>query len=267
MKAESAVIKVSSDYNRFYYDQHNRPLDTTKAKFKKLKASIKEYGWLDGFPMMVKQDGQKLVILDGQHRFESARQLGIPVKYVIEKNIDPRIIAKINEPQSAWTVDDYISSYISYGNEHYKYIKEMQHLTGFPIIMVAGMLHGEIASSGNAASKVKSGSFVVKDYTHILEVDSCCSALENGGCAFSRLRSIISTISRLLRSEVVSKEKLENACLKYGSMITRTSKEDIILLELEKILNYHTPSKKPYAFLCNAAMKKRAEEFMHSKKK
>lgn len=257
---QSAIIKESMEYDSFGYHAHNRPVNTNNKRFKKLKSSMKKYGWLDGFPMMVNEPagfGEDFIILDGQHRFEAAKQLGIPIKYVIEQQRDLDI-AEINAPQEKWSISDYITAYVSQGNKHYAYINQMVAHTKFPQGLVISMLAGEVASNGNQHDRVKRGTFVVKDTQSIKDVLSVCEVLERAGCPFSRKRSVVCTISRILRADVISLQKVVRACSLYGGMLPNHSKEDAMLKSFEDLLNYKQVKKQPYAFLVTEKLRNRS---------
>jgi ParB-like chromosome segregation protein Spo0J len=75
-------IVNTRNYRLFERDSgENRPLDIKKHK--KLMESMKKYGFLEVFPVVVTRNGgDKLIVKDGQHRIAIAEALGLPVYYV-----------------------------------------------------------------------------------------------------------------------------------------------------------------------------------------
>lgn len=72
-------IYVTTDYSAFVKDADNREVRLMTRK--RLLDSMKKYGCMSEFPIVVTEcrDTGKLIIKDGQHRFESAKRLGLPV--------------------------------------------------------------------------------------------------------------------------------------------------------------------------------------------
>ena len=78
-------ILHSSSYDQFVACPFNR--DTKASLLRKIKATMSKYGFLHGYPLHCWQgtgtQKGKLVIKDGQHRFEAAKELGLPIAYII----------------------------------------------------------------------------------------------------------------------------------------------------------------------------------------
>lgn len=111
------TVEISKDYGNFQFSPENRDVDLKKNKAKKLRQSLKDYGWIPSFPMTVTKNGKALTIVDGQHRFSIARELGIPVKYVlVDQEID---ISQINNTQDTWKLRDYLERWKRAGKEPY----------------------------------------------------------------------------------------------------------------------------------------------------
>lgn len=50
-----------------------------------------------------------LEVIDGQHRLEAAKFLGVPVFYIVDNNIGKADIANINSNSKNWSIMDYIN--------------------------------------------------------------------------------------------------------------------------------------------------------------
>ena len=92
-------IKTTNTYSIFNKVIGNRDLD--KNNLQRIKASIKEIGLQ--MPILVNKNNS---IVDGQHRLQAAKELNIPVSYIISKdtaedNIDQLQISK------KWTALDF----------------------------------------------------------------------------------------------------------------------------------------------------------------
>ena len=71
-------IMQTTDYDEFTFFHGNRSIDEKRLKV--LMESIKTYGLIN--PIVV---NQKKEIIDGQHRYQSCRNLSIPVRYNVYK--------------------------------------------------------------------------------------------------------------------------------------------------------------------------------------
>ena len=47
-----AKLESSTLYGQFAFLVGNRPIDTSKSKYKKVRDSMKEDGWIESFPAM-----------------------------------------------------------------------------------------------------------------------------------------------------------------------------------------------------------------------
>ena len=92
----------TTDLAQFKKLEYNREL--TEGHVLKIMDVLSEPDF-DTHPISVTED---LEVIDGQHRLEAAKRLGIPVKYVIDKNFRPEKIITINTCQKGWKPLDYL---------------------------------------------------------------------------------------------------------------------------------------------------------------
>ena len=83
---EKPCLKVTKNYDLFELHPFNRDLHKDAL----LKTSMKENGFMPSSPIHCVRNGNgKLKIIRGHHRFANAKELGLPVWYVIdESNVD-----------------------------------------------------------------------------------------------------------------------------------------------------------------------------------
>jgi len=75
------VIRGTTDYEVFVTDVGTRPLKEKHVK--NLMESMQRFDWVPSYPLICKEQGDKLVLIDGLHRFTAAQRLGMEVKYVV----------------------------------------------------------------------------------------------------------------------------------------------------------------------------------------
>lgn len=86
-------VRGTQEYDAFDFFEDNRQVKIN-AQFRDLLESIKENGLIS--PIIVKPHNGKLFIADGQHRFIILKQLGLPVEYYVNDNIDLSAIISAN---------------------------------------------------------------------------------------------------------------------------------------------------------------------------
>lgn len=158
-KTEPA-IQSTTDYSVFTRVEGNRPIK--RGHVRNLIESIKEQNLLPSKPIIVTKD---MGIIDGQHRLEAAKILGLPISYIVADNgVNDLSIPMLNDKQYPWTTEDYVRYFVIH-DENENYIKlrkyhEDYHL-GYPI--VADLLRRFSVARGGAGLRngIRDGSFKV----------------------------------------------------------------------------------------------------------
>ena len=107
------AIQATRDYEQFAYLRENR--DVSQKAVSRLIKSIETEDLSYCFPILVtsgdKSFKDKFVILDGQHRFEALKALGLPIYYIITpKAICAQDIIMANANTKKWTRADIVKS-------------------------------------------------------------------------------------------------------------------------------------------------------------
>lgn len=137
-------IYETVDYDLFKKMDGNREVD----KINKLKTSMKKHGFLT-IPVVINKDNE---IGDGQHRFAAGSDLGLPIKFCVEPNIDLEETYDINNCQKNWSQSDKVHSQAALGNDDYKRFEELRNTFGksFQVIFTAmgcGLTGGGFSSA------------------------------------------------------------------------------------------------------------------------
>lgn len=104
----------TQDYEIFKHYNCNRKID--KKLVKKIVLSIKKNNLLEFRPILV---NEKYEVIDGQHRLEAARILGVPIYYTINNQATDQDLILLNNVQKPWTLDDYLNYWCSKGKREY----------------------------------------------------------------------------------------------------------------------------------------------------
>lgn len=126
MKQKQVIINTSTNYEQFKLYLFNRVVNESLVK--RIMESIKKIGWMDAKPILVAKD---LAIIDGQHRYEACKRLGLPIYYVITK-VDPQTaIIELNANQVNWKLSDYIQSWAESGVKCYVALRDYENTHKF----------------------------------------------------------------------------------------------------------------------------------------
>lgn len=107
-------ISKTTNYEMFKGLAYNRPIK--KAHVRELKIAIETRNKLSLHPIVVSKN---MEVIDGQHRLEAAKELGVPVYYVIDNDESPETIIALNTNNRTWVTDDYLNYYVERGVEDY----------------------------------------------------------------------------------------------------------------------------------------------------
>lgn len=108
----SNQVHTTTDYHLF------RPIDGNRTKnalhLKRLRLSMSE-NYL--FTIIIVND--RYEIIDGQHRFEIIKELGLPLHYVICSGYGLKQVHILNQNSKTWNSDDYLEGYCDLGYDDY----------------------------------------------------------------------------------------------------------------------------------------------------
>ena len=159
-------VRKTNDYSLFKPLVGNRVVN--KLHVKRLKDSFEKTYLLN--PIIV---NDKYEIIDGQHRFQSARELGKPVNFIVAPGYGLREVQVLNENMKNWRKEDYLNAYCDLGHPEYLRFKGFMELfPDFSISICEALLKNlsNTASSMNSRSKEliseanKNGTFLIKDF-------------------------------------------------------------------------------------------------------
>ncbi len=117
----NTVIQTTTDYDKFKLLDANRTV--SKRHVQELIVSFKQHPELVEKQPIIVNDA--FGVVDGQHRLEACRALGIPVAYVVAASAKISEAQLLNAMQRPWVIHDFLHSYATNGNGIYQ---EVEHL-------------------------------------------------------------------------------------------------------------------------------------------
>lgn len=253
-------IQTTSNYSLFIANPKQRKF--TPPHVRKIMRKIKANGFPPSMAISVfKRSDGKLGINTGHHRLAAAKELGIPVLYIVEHEWSTKELVDEGTTSKNWGCVAAVSSYAKDGNKDYIILLEYT-ARGIPQRYAASMLRGEHAASGNASQFVNDGTFRVKTRKHIDEVLSVVDALKDRADEATSM-TFISAISALTRVAAFSPETMIRKIEILGGRIEKAKTRDQMLDQLEEIYNYQNRNKEPLAFKAKEALKAGQIAFNH----
>lgn len=166
-------IYTTYEYDRFRFLNSNR--DISPSNQKKLLKSLKRNNVFGASTIIVKEhkDG-KLYIYEGQHRYQALKELGKPIDYIINQDLEEEDISLINTASENWVLKDYLKQYLSNpeGKNYDSYVRFnkiwMTYGTNDDGIDVAGfnfanLLYIIYGFTGGVNKKFKEGDLVITE--------------------------------------------------------------------------------------------------------
>jgi hypothetical protein len=111
------MIKQTNDLSIFKIRDDNRKNGINEHHVNVIIGKITERNLLSINPILVNNN---MEVLNGQHRLEAAKRLGIPIYYIIMNESNPKDIIHLNFSKS-WESGDYLHFYCQ--NNYQEYIK------------------------------------------------------------------------------------------------------------------------------------------------
>jgi hypothetical protein len=248
MKTRTPSIQSSSNYSEFLFKVGNRPIDTSLGKYKKLRDSMKKHGWIPSFPATVNMKNGKRFVIDGQNRVTAAKELGLPVFYVIVE--DKYKISEIAESFRPWSSNDFSASHAANGERSFVCLEQFRRHHNISSTKAAGLIMAKQKlasdSSGGAASMVKSGDFefTQEGAKYAESVLSVCDHLPR---PLRRNRGANAAIARILLLPEVCHSTMSQKLLANEKLVKPKSSVEEYVQMFEVVYNKRNQSPVPIA--------------------
>ncbi len=146
-------IQKTKSYEIFKKLDGNRGIE--KGHVRRLKEAVEKENCLHLHPIVV---NKKMEIIDGQHRLEVAKQLGLDIFYINGENVSDVHLIDSNVNQKTWEVANYIN-YFSIREKNPVYI-ELEKMLTTTNLFPKSLLTLLLGSIGNATLEfLKTGKF------------------------------------------------------------------------------------------------------------
>lgn len=139
----------TTNYDLFSFMDNNRNI--SHGLINRIIESINKIGYIESRPIIV---NESFIIIDGQHRFEACKKLGLPIFYAIENLDINEAMILLNKNQLIWRLQDYVKSWSKTGIECYIQLVKFEEEFHFGISNNLIIFNG---NGSNTAEKIRSG--------------------------------------------------------------------------------------------------------------
>jgi len=237
-------ILCTQDYSKFHLIVGNRPI--SQKRVEEIAELMCESGFIADNHIIVRPDGG---IVDGQHRFEAAKMLAIPVYYTVNSQLTITNIRKMGHASKSWSYSDALNSHADEGITFYIRLIEVIRVHGFSNIQTLISLitnEGRVAAKnkfldGTMAADENDWNFVAK----VLNRARDFQAILGNKCLS---QSFVCTIGLLSKTSFYDHERMMNKISYQAGKLRPATNVNEYLVILEDIYNYKATAKYAISF-------------------
>lgn len=157
-------IVSTKKYSQFKNILGNRQL--SKEHIHALSVEIQRNNLLEVCPVIV---NEKMEVIDGQHRLEAAKRLGIPVPYVKVSGLGIEHVVRMNTSQKKWMMKDYVRLHMDLGNQHYIDLNDFVEEHKLSLHQGIGLLSNQSYNTSKV-NDFREGRWEITSYDRAIEV-------------------------------------------------------------------------------------------------
>lgn len=212
----------TKNYSKFVFSKQNREIRPKTVLA--IKESMQKFGFIPGRPVLITKEW---LIIDGQHRFLAAKDLGIEVEFEILEGNHVEKMIQLNSTQSNWTLEDYVTSYANQNIDCYRKLLKFQERydlnlsSAITIFFGAGIKSADIKKGG--VLKIRENAEQIAEF-----ILNCSTVSYNKDNKF--VRAIVSVHDKLTKSQL---NKLKSRLL----IVPKLSNSQDFIIAFENIIN------------------------------
>jgi hypothetical protein len=148
-------VDYTYNYDKFEISMFNRPVRQNK----RLLDSVRDVGIIH--PIIVAPDSrqaEKYIIIDGQHRHAIAKDLSLPLPFLICYTINEDLATSLNSTGNNWVTKEYLDKYVAKGHQEYIKFKGLVNKYGRDL-SIGYIL--EVCKTGHKMKAFKDGKFTI----------------------------------------------------------------------------------------------------------
>lgn len=237
-------IKSTTEYDRFTSLTGNR--DPRSLHLRRLIESFKKRYLFS--PIIV---NELYEIIDGQHRFWAAKELGLPVYYIVVQGYGLEEVQILNSNSADWKKLEYLKSYCDLGIKSYLWMQEfMVHYPDFGISVSEQLLTNAVSGAnymqnkhmGGRKKTFQEGGLLIKDLKLAYENADKVMMFKPYYDGYNR-SSFVTALIGFFKNENYNHEEMIGKVAQQPSAITHCATAMQYKILLEEIYNYKRRNK------------------------
>jgi hypothetical protein len=226
-------VHTTTDYFLFKSIDGNRNVNL--IHYKRLQESMKRR-----YVFTVIIVNENYEIIDGQHRFNCIKELGLPLHYIVCKGYGLNEVHILNANSKTWNADDYLQGYCNLGLKDYILYNEFKNCYTFGHNECMMFLSGRHA--GDKLKMFYTGEFKIKNYDDAKRKADAITSIGEYYKGYNRRAFVITMIGLLSNKNFSFNEFISKLKLQPLSLIDLPSVEAYKSL-IEEIYNYRRREK------------------------
>lgn len=236
MTTTGSYVHTTKDYSLF------KPIDGNRNKnllhLNRLKKSMSE-----NYLFTILTVNENYEIIDGQHRFEIIKELGLPLNYVVCKGYGLNEVHTLNANAKTWKSSDYLEGYCNLGYKDYLIFRDFKEKYGLGHDETVCLLHGSKAIGGGShVQEFYSGNFKVKDLKKAEDAMEKIKMIEPYYAGYKRRYFIYAMLNLFKNPNFQFTEFLQKLRLQPTALQDCVTTSAYIIL-IEEIYNYKRKGK------------------------
>lgn len=231
------ALERTFDHGRFVRHASNRDF-TEKPR---LRESMRAHGFMPSSPIHVAtiHGSTKLAVIRGHHRLHYAKELKLPVYYVVDDSVtNIRLIEGIGGEE--WKLKDFVHSSVADGVNDYEALRDFSANHKLSLTVAASLLAGQTVASADMNNDIRDGVFAINsgEIYHAKLVTEITDFLVGRKVKFAVKRSFVGALSNALRVPEVEFDRLLSQVKKHWEMLSNKATIDDFLSDIERVYNY-----------------------------
>lgn len=228
-------VECTKDYSQFSLFSQQRELRPDLAA--KIQASMRKRGFKATRPIEV---NDKMEIVDGQHRYQAAKNLGLPIYYVVDNGSSVEDIREMASATAAWSFNDYVTSRIRQGDDDCKRVAELRELSG---LGWSAFIYACFTDSERVRLEIRAGKFDLTE-TKQHDIIEFLTTFEvfKPLCSFWTQRNFTLACAAMFAHKDYDHRQMQQRLEYQSTRLVRCANASQYLKMLEGIYNYRSHS-------------------------
>jgi len=233
---DAPTVRQTTEYDKFLRAPWNRSLVDRRASVMAEMPTTLRFS-----PILVQphENGEGLVILDGQHRFAASKKAEQPVYYIVDANreIEPEMVIDLNRNQSSWSEEDYIDFWSYWEVPSYVYTRDLMNKYDLGVAELRGIF--AVGASNYSHGDLQSGDLKIYDAAKIEEFIGFRNSMSCVGEHY-QFSAFTRALAALWICPLVENSRLKKRIQKYSERAEKRASKEAQLRVLLETYNYRT---------------------------